>query len=287
MKRPEFQPKLAFTPEALTFLPTTNTFVFFKDSFKFNTIVLIGALLQLALCAILPLRWAVVPAISLLLNSSITTFFQARSPLSNEYKTHVVPGRVTAQVPSIPTATSSCFGSQPANASIVVFNIGSQFNHPLGVLAPGVKEMGERFDAMLRDMNNRREDLGLLGASHWIGDERTSNNTNGLTCHFRDLEGLHRFAHEPLHRETWDWFNSKKYPHIGVFHETYCVPAKSYETVYLNCRPILMGRVTTKVTNEGEEPQWANALVNADTPALKTQYSRMARDEKGNIKEDV
>ncbi|KPM34360.1 hypothetical protein AK830_g12215 [Neonectria ditissima] len=287
MKRPEFQPKLAFTAEALTFMPTSATFIFFKDSFKFNTIVLVGALLQLAVCLVLPARWAVVPAISLLLNSVITTIFQSRNRLSNEYQTHVVPGRATAQVPFVPTATGGCFGSQPADASIVVFNIGSQFNHPLGLLAPGVKDMGERFDAMLRDLTDRREELGLLGVSAWIGDERRSNNTNGLTCHFRNLDGLHRFAHEPLHRETWDWFNAKKYPHIGVFHETYCVPAKSYETVYLNCRPILMGRVAAKVTNEGEEPQWANGLVSADTPALKTQYSRMSRDEKGNIKEEV
>ncbi|KAH6892305.1 hypothetical protein B0T10DRAFT_458018 [Thelonectria olida] len=286
MYRPEFQPKLATTNVPLHFKPTTKTYAFLKDGFKFHTILLIGAFSQVILSLILPLRWAIVPPVVLLLNSIITTVIQGRNPLSNEFKTHVVHGRASAQIPSVETAATGHFNSNPAEAPIVVFNIGSQFNHPLGPLAPGVKEMGAFFIKMKQDLIDRREELGLLNVSSWRGDERGSHNTSILTIFFRDVEGLHRFAHEPLHRQAWDWLNAhKSYEHIGVFHETYIVPAKSYETVYLNCRPILLGGSAVKLGKEGEQPRWANALVNANTPALKTQYSRMARDDQGRIPE--
>ncbi|KAH7165977.1 hypothetical protein EDB81DRAFT_269004 [Dactylonectria macrodidyma] len=285
MTRPEFRPKLASTNKPLNFLPSGATLSIFKNTFRFPTIILIGALIQIPFSATLPTRYAVLPALGLLLSSVITTITQVRNPLVSEYMRYVVPGRVTAQVPSASTASLGKFSSQPAEAPIVVFNIGSQFNHPLGLLAPGIKELGERFKALERDLIRRREELGMLGVSSWTGDERASNNTIMITCYFRDLESLHRFAHEPMHRDTTDWFHKMGYSHIGVFHETFCVPAKAYETIYLNCRPLLLGRAAVKISSAGEDSEWANCLVDADTPVLKTQYSRLSRDETGKPKE--
>lgn len=290
MYRPEFQPKLALTDIPLHFKPTGPTYAFLKDAFHFHTILLFGALLQTILTLLLPLRWAVVPPSALLLNVLITTAVQARNPLTNAYKSRVVPGRASAQIPSLTTASAGVFPSDPAEASLVVFNIGAQFNHPLGPLAPGIKEMGDMFGAMTRELLDRREELGVLSVSSWRADERASHNTSKLTIFFRDVEGLHRFAHEPLHRRAWDWLNARKHlEHIGVFHETFCVPAKAYETVYLNCRPVLLGGAAVKLGGkEGEEKgKWANALVDGNTPALKTQYSRMDRDEKGRLLGEV
>ncbi|KAH6987638.1 hypothetical protein BKA56DRAFT_478868 [Ilyonectria sp. MPI-CAGE-AT-0026] len=286
MNHPQFRPKLAFTNKPLNFLPKAKTSAMFKDAFKLRTIILIGAIMQIPLCAILPIRYAIIPALALLLSSIITTISQARKPESNNFMNHIVTGRSSAQVPSTSTASLGRFSSQPAEAPIVVFNIGSQFNHPLGILAPGVKDLGERFLALKRDLLNRREEFGLLGVSSFIGNEQASNNTSMLTCFFRDVESLHRFAHEPMHREVVGWFDSKKYPHIGVYHETFCVPAKNYETVYLNCRPVLLGRAAVEMSSQKAEPEWANCLVNADTPLLKTQYSRLSRYETGKPKEN-
>ncbi|KAH7152230.1 hypothetical protein B0J13DRAFT_258179 [Dactylonectria estremocensis] len=286
MARPEFRPKLALTKKPLNFLPSTATLSIFKNTFRFPTIILIGALLQIPLSAILPTRYAVLPALGLLLSSVVTTVTQVRNPLLNEYMRYVVPGRATAQVPSASTASLGKFSSQPAEAPIIIFNIGSQFNHPLGLLAPGIKELGKRFSALERELINRREELGMLGVSSWTGDERASNSTIMITCYFRDLESLHRFAHEPMHRDTTDWFNRKGYSHIGVFHETFCVPAKAYETIYLNCRPLLLGRAAVKVSTTEGDSEWANCLADADTPVLKTQYSRLSCDETGKPKEN-
>ena len=133
---------------------------------------------------------------------------------------------------------------------------------------------------MKRDLNERREELGFLGMASWRGDERRSNNTYNLTMYFKNVESIHRFAHEPIHREAWDWYDMKKHSHIGVFHETFCVPAKAWETVYVNCRPVGLGRLAEKVDGK-EEERWMNSLVSADMPALKTQYARLSRFENG------
>ena len=258
----------------------TKVQFFTKDTIKPHTIILIGALLQLVLCSILPLRWAVVPPSIFLLNSIITTISQIFSTRPNEYTSTAVPGRVTAQLP----LENGKFGGQPSSRSIVVFNLGVQWNHPLGLLAPGVPELAKDFMAMNKELKSRREEFDLLGLSSWRGDDRASNNTLVTTYYFKDVESIHRFAHEPLHRQMWDKFSANKHSHIGIFHETFCVPAKAWETVYVNCHPILMGRAADKVEVDGEE-MWVNSLVSADMPALKTQYARLGRNERGVPKE--
>lgn len=137
---------------------------------------------------------------------------------------------------------------------------------------------------MKKDLRNRREELGLLGMSSWQGDDRKSNNSLITTMYFKDVESVHKFAHEPLHRQAWDWYDVKKHSHIGIFHETFCVPAKAWETVYVNCHPVGLGRLAAKVDGK-EEESWMNSLVSADMPALRTQYARLGRYENGAPKE--
>ncbi|KAI8659595.1 hypothetical protein NCS56_01177100 [Fusarium sp. Ph1] len=279
----EFRPKLAPTKRPLTYLAKVQTFVhqfIIKDSLKPRTTVLIGSIFQLFLSATLPFRWAVVPSAIVLLNSIITTVLQLRSPKPNEYTTDTVPGRTTAQLPF----RDGTFGNRPGASPVVVFNIGVQSNHPLGVAAPHFDKVGDYFRTLHNELTARRDELGMLSYSNWRGDERSSNNTLLLTYSFRDVESLNRFAHEELHRKAWDWMNKEKPAHIGIFHETFCVPAHAYETIYVNCHPVLMGRATVKT--KGEEETWMNSLVSADVPALKTQWARLSRDAKGNPREN-
>lgn len=229
------------------------------------------------------MRWAMGPACAMLLNSIVLTIVQTLSPDTNTFTHGVVPGRVTAQMPSPDTGS---FGPTPASQSVVVFNLGIQCNHPLGLLAPGVKELGDYFEAMQKDLHKRRHELGLLDMSYWRGGERDSNSTMLLTMVWRDVADVHRFAHKALHRETWDWWNRARSPkHIGIFHETFCVPAGGYETVYVNCRPVLFGRGQVRTGGEGEDGVWRSTLVGTDNPVLKTQYARMNRYEDGTPKE--
>ena len=60
-----------------------------------------------------------------------------------------------------------------------------------------------------------------------------------VACYFRTIEDLHAFAHGPLHRETWDWWNrvTKSYPHLSIMHEVYQSPKKHWENIYINSHP--------------------------------------------------
>ncbi|KAF9776860.1 hypothetical protein IL306_004889 [Fusarium sp. DS 682] len=245
-------------------------------------IIVVGSLIQLALCVALPLRWAVVPPLAVLLNSIVTTSIQLCSTKPNEHNKNVVRGRATAQLPF----STGSFGPTPGASPVVVFHLGIQANHPLGVAAPGMEQVSKYFMAMHKELTSHRDEYGMLSSSTWRGDEKSSNNTLLLIYYFRDIESLHRFAHDEVHRKAWDYMNKSKLEHVGIFHETFNVPAREYENVYVNCRPVLMGRATVKTTEVGEkEGRWTNSLVTADTPFLKTQYARMSRDEHGRPKD--
>jgi fumagillin biosynthesis monooxygenase len=258
-------------------LTIANCLKFFvKDAFKLSTLALFGSVAQVALFSILPFRWAVVPPVLLSLNAIITTIIQTLNPKSNPYMAPMVPGRVSAQIPARDTGRS---GPAPAEDQVIVFHLGVQYNHPLGLLAPGAAEVGSRFTAMNDDLKKRADEYGLLHVSTWRGSERGSNNTLMLVYYFRDLASLNKFAFDPLHMDTWNWFNKikRQYPHLGILHEAFVSAPKSYENVYVNCNPILLGQASVKCeTEEGEA--WVNPLVNADVPQLKSQHSRMGRE---------
>jgi len=246
-----------------------------KDAFNISTLALFGAVAQVGLFALLPFRWAIVPPAVMSLNALVTTAIQFLHPTSNNLVSRMVPGRVSAQMPSQHTGRS---GPVPAEQQVVVFHLGVQCNHPLGMFAPGASEVGGRFNEMKEDLLNRADEYGVLHLSAWRGSERGSNNTLLMVFYFRDVEGLNKFAHDPLHRKAWDWFNKIKsvYPYVGVLHEAFVSAPSSYESIYVNCNPVLLGRASVRCkTEEGEA--WVNPLVNADVTPLRGQLTRMGR----------
>jgi hypothetical protein len=246
-----------------------------KDSFKVSTFMLFGAIAQIILFVVLPTRWAIVPTAILALNAVLTTIFQLLRPASSAYMSHVIPDVVSAQLPSSATGR---FGPKPAAEQVVVFHIGAQYNHPLGPLAPGASDVNKRFAKMAVDISKRANEYGMLGLSGWRGGERGSNNTGMTVIYFRNIEGLNKFAQDPMHREAWEWWNRFKddYPHIGIFHETFVALPGAWETIYHHIRPVLMGATSMKCkTEEGEA--WVNSLVNAENTTLRGQYGRMGR----------
>lgn len=266
------------------------------DCLKPQTRLLIGALVQILLYATLPAQWAAVPALAMLFTSVISTVIQVMSPSVNPFKEGVVPGRATAQIPS-PNGTC---GPTPSNTSVVVFNIGIQINHPLGLLAPHVKTIATFFNTMIADITSRRDELGLLSVSEWRGNDGaagSSNNTLKVTLYFRDPAKVNAYAQERLHREAWRFFEKVGGEgHVGVYHEMFCVPARGWETVYVNCRPVLLGaavdeKVATQTTlgkNDSTARRFVRpVLVGCDTPVLNTQYARMGRTEDGLLKDEV
>lgn len=191
------------------------------------------------------------------------------------YAGGVVRGRPSAQQP----AGGGALGPEPGARGLVVFVLGIQWNHPRGVLSPGGPEMGRRFGEMHAELLRRRAELGVLGASEWAGAGPTSGTSMAFVYYFADVANIHVFAQEALHRDAWDWFKARGLPHVGIFHETYAVPAGAYETIYENCAPVGLGRASVRCEGEGvaEGQPWVNTLVSADTPALWTHLARLGR----------
>jgi len=175
------------------------------------------------------------------------------------------------------------YGSKPANSDVVVLLIGARCNHPLGILAPGMKELGEYFTQMVKDLETHDADFDFSGMTSWLNNGgRTTENEIMAVGYFRSTEGLHAFAHSKYHREGWDWWNKhvKQFPHLGLYHEVYHAPKGHWENIYVNSH--LSGfnsttyRYTDKVT--GEE-MWASPVVDASRGLLRTSAGRMSRSD--------
>ncbi|KAL2264348.1 hypothetical protein VTK26DRAFT_6591 [Humicola hyalothermophila] len=156
--------------------------------------------------------------------------------------------------------------------------------NPLDPLAPGAKEYTDQFMACHKDLLKQAGGYGCLGSTMWRGSEAGSNNTILLVDYFRDMEGLHRLAHDPVHRRAWDWYNKTfvkqwGYSQFGIFHEAFCAPAGGYETIYIHMPPVLTGAGSVKVRNKvSGEDEWVRTLVDGSAPVFGSQFSRMGRE---------
>ena len=112
----------------------------------------------------------------------------------------------------------------------VVFLIGMRLNRPWKVhqWLPVFTGM----QRMLRELARHREQ-GLLRAYTGL-----LFGGPAVVQYWRSFEHLERFARDPanLHLPAWRWFNRavKASGDVGIWHETYLVPAGRYEAIYGN-----------------------------------------------------
>jgi hypothetical protein len=132
--------------------------------------------------------------------------------------------------------TTSRFAVQPGRftASIdgdfVVFVIGMRINKfwKLHKWIPVARAMGPMIAELMR-----HPDKGMLGVrTMWAG------RTVTLIQYWRSFEALEHFARDAddPHLQAWRNFNTKvgKSGDVGVYHETYRIPAGAYECIYSN-----------------------------------------------------
>lgn len=240
--------------------------------------MLFAAIAQYGFSRYLPAKWSVVPLGVAAVVTVLASLSESLSGSPNVYEPHVVRGgNLSAQFPD----EDGSFSNKPASRSVVVFHVGAQMNHPLGFRAPGAANVGRNFGNLIQELMKNRDEHGLLGIDQWDGSGSTNSSSTLATMYFKDVESLHKFAHGPLHRKAWDEFDAKTYPHIGIYHETFEVPMGSFENVYLNCRPTLLGAASVPVEGKDGDKQYANTLVSARNPALKDFYSRLGRNIQG------
>lgn len=149
-----------------------------------------------------------------------------------------------------------------------------------------------------------------LGATSWLGiGERSTANQLMFATYFRTLEDVHAYAHGPLHREVWDWWNSitKSHPYLSIMHEVYQAPKNHWENIYINnhltgiggsslafcfCIMDSWAKITKAATqsifrtgteNKNAGNIWINPIFDAERGRLKTHKGRL---QKGDCDDD-
>nr|POE72457.1 dynein heavy chain, cytoplasmic [Quercus suber] len=224
-------------------------------------------------------RIALAPAVLYLLYQSFITYAISTGWMRNPYMDNVIPKKFAAQFPD----ERGQYGSKPADSDVVVFLIGTRCNHPLGVLAPGFKDMGAFFPDMVKSLEAHAEEFGFLGMTSWLNsDNRTSKSEIMQVGYFKNMDGLHKFAHSADHMKGWTWWNRhvKQYPHVSIWHETYHVPKGHWESIYVNSHAGGITSTTHRYLDEttGKE-MWASPVVDASKGLLKTSAGRMSRSK--------
>lgn len=110
---------------------------------------------------------------------------------------------------------------------------------------------------MIRELEARPE-LGLLGYQQWLG------RTSIMVQYWRSLDQLMSYAHarDAEHLPAWREFHrrSRSSDAVGIWHETFVVPASSYECIYFNMPRFGLARATEVVEARGQRRSAAGRL---------------------------
>ena len=124
-----------------------------------------------------------------------------------------------------------------ADQEVTIFLIGMRLNKPFRIDKwwPVITAMPRMLTHLSKD-----ENAGLLGFANWFG------RTTMLVSYWRSPEHLQRFAAatEAPHLDAWRNFNKRvgNDGSVGIWHETYVVPASAREVVYVNMPAFGLGR---------------------------------------------
>jgi hypothetical protein len=131
---------------------------------------------------------------------------------------------------------------------VVVFVIGMRINHFLkfGKWIPVARSMRPMIEELAAD-----PDSGFLGSETLLQGLRTVL----LIQYWRDFDSLESYARdrEQKHWPAWTAFNKAigSDGTVGIFHETYSVPAGGFETIYGNMPDWGLGKVAGLVPATG------------------------------------
>ncbi|QDS72021.1 hypothetical protein FKW77_002072 [Venturia effusa] len=248
-----------------------------SSNFRTTTWLLLGALLYQTLSTLLTPRLTFFICFLALLIRLIPTLLTTTGHLPNtELLSTVQPGRTVSMFP----ADDGSKTISPASKGLAVLILGVKITHPLGFFAPGAKKTGEHFTNLVDELNAHPSQHGWISGSVVQGIPSSSSSSGHLTLigYFKSMDDLHRFAHGDMHREAWNWWNKevKRLPHIGIYHEAYDVPAKSWEGIYVQTPKLGLGAGKVEL----EDGRWGDMLVEARSGVWKSSEGRMGRSEK-------
>ena len=239
-----------------------------------------GACLQSGIILISKSYYALLPAVSLLAVRFIDSFLMAFGLKSNIYMKDAILKKVSAL--SIDKAGNF---TAPAEEKIAILPLGAKANHPWGVFAPGFKGLFDHLNKMNADLDHNAAKNGFLGQTAYTrSDERGALEFVVLT-YWRNLEVLHDFAHSPVHREAWIWWEKtlKEHDFLGINHEIYEADKGHWENVYVNFQPTGLGATTylrkgATVESGKVDDQYISPLVDVSRGRLAKSSGRLGWD---------
>lgn len=250
------------------------------NNFSISTWLAAGACAQSILFLTLPRLVALLPAAILLFLRLAKGALITQGYIHNTYTDGAFLHKSTAPIPN----DDGSISEKPADKGLVVFILGANSNHPMGLFAPGFKSLGDYFQNMWNDAEANREKWGYLGKATTMPMATAGGNVLVTISYWKSIEHLHAFAHGPTHRLGWDWWaaQNKKYPHIGIMHETYGVPAGGWENIYQNFQPFGMAQIKYPVKDPKEgTSKLVGTIMQAKGSKWKTMTTRMGGEEDG------
>ncbi|KAK3208784.1 hypothetical protein GRF29_77g1987749 [Pseudopithomyces chartarum] len=199
----------------------------------------------------------------------------SRSIYSTSF-TNVKPGRWFVDLPEPEKVPELDVPSD----GIVCFVLGARFNHPLGKLAPGVKDIGSMMAKMWDEMERDRFKYGFMGRTRTMVEVAdTEAITMTWLTYWTDVDKLQKFATSVSHRLGQTAYGTSRYNHVGIMHETYKAPKGSWESVYLNMRPFGLGSARLPVKTGKDDQKRGDLLREVTLASQQTLRQRM----RGNV----
>lgn len=243
--------------------------------------MLLGALLQSIVVFIIPRFYAMLPSILLLIARLLETVAITWGWKRNHYLDDAFLYRISPQIPD----EDGNFHEESSAEKVVVFLLASKANHPMGIFAPNVKDIGSYLTQMNKALDKDDPSLGYYGGSSWTNQDKNGATEFLYLSYWRSTEDIHRYAYSDLHREAWDWWNKtlKDNDHIGISHEIFEVDRKHWEAIYVNFQPTLLGATTylrkgDKMVGGTVDDHWISPLVDARRGKLRSSAGRLGRD---------
>ncbi|UZJ53740.1 hypothetical protein CBS101457_003060 [Exobasidium rhododendri] len=248
-----------------------------RDNFSLTTWLLIGACLEGIALMLLPISQAILPPALLLAWRIVSVFLQMAGLRSNPHMKNVIMGKFSRHEPD----EQGLLQGEPAQKPVVVLLLGARSNHPLGMFAPGYKELGDSLRTMVVELENNADKYGFRGSTPWIsngGDRSTAQELMDV-FYFDSIDGLHQFAHSPAHRKGWDWWsaNVASFDHLSIMHEIYEARPDAHESIYVNYHR--SGRTGNNV--QSPDGKWVAPLVDASEGQYRTSKGRLNQVDHG------
>lgn len=138
--------------------------------------------------------------------------------------------------------------SHTHDGDLAVFLIGMRINQPwrpdlwVPVLTAMPGMLAELYVAKAAAERGDRPDPGFLEARSLVGARGTT-----VVQYWRDVESIYAYANdaERRHRPAWTAFYRRSRMAtgaVGLWHETYAVPAGAHESLYLGMPPTGLGK---------------------------------------------